>query len=111
MARSIRWLLAIFSALFVLASCASEPVIDPQDCVYGGHVIPHGQTVLAVDGCNKCSCFDGQLVCTAMACDEGCLYDERRYPTGATFEASDGCNSCMCLYHGKVACTDYQCPR
>lgn len=40
----------------------------PANCVRGSEVIPHGQGVEHTDGCNSCTCNDGTLICTTMAC-------------------------------------------
>jgi hypothetical protein len=39
-------------------------------CEYYGWAYAHKETFDSVDGCNICSCNDGFIVCTSMACDE-----------------------------------------
>jgi hypothetical protein len=39
-------------------------------CEYHGWAYAHGETFDAIDGCNVCSCNDGETVCTEMACEE-----------------------------------------
>lgn len=47
---------------------AMENII-PYSCTYGKIVYKHGEGFPATDGCNSCSCQNGQVQCTAMACD------------------------------------------
>jgi hypothetical protein len=39
-------------------------------CEYHGWAYAHGETFDSIDGCNVCSCNDGMIVCTEMACEE-----------------------------------------
>lgn len=39
-------------------------------CEYGGWAYSHGESFEATDGCNMCSCNDGEVVCTLMACEQ-----------------------------------------
>jgi hypothetical protein len=53
------------------------------------------------DGCNECTCVNGQLVCTDRACPEpACKDGETKF---------DGCNNCWCSA-GAWACTRKACP-
>ena len=38
-------------------------------CEYYGWAYAHGETFDSVDGCNICSCNDGEIVCTLMHCE------------------------------------------
>ena len=40
----------------------------PKSCQYNGKTYKSGERVLAEDGCNSCSCEDGRVACTLMAC-------------------------------------------
>lgn len=60
-----------------------------------------GETRPADDGCNTCSCIDGEWACTLMACLE-CT-------PGETRPADDGCNTCTCTDGFGWACTEMAC--
>ena len=51
------------------------------------------------DGCNECSCVDGQRVCTDKACPP-----PSECKKGETKLDDDGCNSCQCI-DGRWWCT------
>ena len=38
-------------------------------CEYGGKTYASGDSFPDEDGCNSCSCEDGQIACTLMACE------------------------------------------
>ena len=40
----------------------------PLACEYGGETYQSGERFDSLDGCNTCSCEDGQIACTVMAC-------------------------------------------
>lgn len=79
---------------------------EPRACVVGeGQVYPHGATdIPAGDGCNTCSCNDGELGCTEIDCspgvtcgaragdtcseDEYCAYTEGQYCGAADAQAT-----------------------
>src|SRR5688572_15378848 len=88
---------------------ACEPVPDGP-CSVGGVSHESGTTgIAASDGCNTCSCQDGQLECTLIGCDVAtCSYEGREYSEGASFPSADGCNTCTCS-EGGVACTERGC--
>ncbi len=88
---------------------ACEPVPDAP-CSVGGVSHASGATgIPASDGCNTCSCQDGQLACTLIGCDVAtCDYEGRAYTEGASFTSADGCNTCTCT-RGGVACTERAC--
>ncbi len=46
------------------------PVVGEASCTVRGIEVPSGATVGAEDGCNTCSCSDGSLACTRMACPQ-----------------------------------------
>ncbi len=39
-------------------------------CEYGGWAYAHGESFPSTDGCNQCSCNNGDVVCTLMACEK-----------------------------------------
>ena len=38
-------------------------------CQYNGKTYKDGEAVPSIDKCNSCSCSNGQIACTAMACE------------------------------------------
>jgi hypothetical protein len=97
-----------------------------------------GETKLADDGCNKCTCTDsGDWACTLLGCTactpmdtktfgcQTCICDatgewncmtvgsEDCMPAackpGETTLSGDGCNTCTCTEDGQLACTDKSC--
>lgn len=78
-----------------------------------GHTIPaprvafaEGERFLGPDGCNTCTCSEGAISCTEMACNHQVC---NPYKIGQTFPAPDGCNTCTCTDRG-VSCTEAACP-
>lgn len=78
-------------------------------CDYDGTRYDEGASFPSSDGCNTCSCEDGGVACTEMACDPGgCDYEGKHYEEGASFPSTDGCNNCGCS-GGDVVCTLMAC--
>jgi len=44
--------------------------IEKNRCEYNGWAYAHGESFESSDGCNMCSCNNGEVVCTLMGCDE-----------------------------------------
>lgn len=42
----------------------------PKSCRYNGKTYKMGESFPAEDGCNNCSCENGEVVCTLMACNK-----------------------------------------
>lgn len=42
--------------------------ILPLSCNYNGNTYKDGEGFKSSDGCNSCSCQNGQIACTEMAC-------------------------------------------
>jgi hypothetical protein len=91
---------------------ASGPSCTLMDCgcEYAGNHYDPGDSFLATDGCNQCSCQDdGTVLCTETDCVAlECVYAGTEYPLGASFPALDGCNTCSCTDAG-VICTKQAC--
>lgn len=49
-------------------SCDSKPLGSVDGCTYKGNTYPASVSFPAGDGCNTCSCQDGQALCTLVAC-------------------------------------------
>lgn len=60
-------------ALITVIVVATKVVYNASDksCTYNGVTYKNGQEFM--DDCNNCSCQDGEISCTARACEE---YDE-----------------------------------
>jgi hypothetical protein len=82
--------------------------VIPSTCDYNGMTHQHGESFPSDDGCNQCSCYNGQVMCTLMACISTCEYEGETYEEGASFPSSDGCNTCSCS-SGRVICTKRAC--
>jgi hypothetical protein len=73
----------------------------PMDC-------QDGDSKPADDGCNTCTCSDGEWACTEKAC-EGQSSGPVACQDGEMMPAPDGCNTCTC-FGGEWACTAIGCP-
>jgi len=62
---ALRMTLIVGAALVV--GCAA----GGADCEYDGQTYKPGDSFDATDGCNTCSCDDGAVSCTEIACDSG----------------------------------------
>lgn len=98
--------------------------IFAKSCEYNGNTYKSGEGFSDIDLCNTCSCDNGKVVCTTMACEprreyeevpinpdssmKSCFYNGVTYQSGEGFADIDGCNSCSCE-DGKVACTLMAC--
>ncbi|MGE0785407.1 MAG: hypothetical protein AB7S26_06955 [Sandaracinaceae bacterium] len=85
----------------------------PGSCVVDGVTYANGSSAPSPDGCNTCSCIDGEITaCTERACappDGMCEVDGVFYPHGTSgIPAPDGCNTCVCNA-GALACTEIGC--
>lgn len=92
---------------------ATTPAADT--CLVNGLEIEAGETYVAADGCNTCTCSGGDApdACTMMACAEPCSTCEdgsETYCAGVSYLSSDGCNTCTCTENGVSACTMMACP-
>jgi hypothetical protein len=85
----IRILFAIVLAQFVIAIMAlggiayfyfNIPTPNPitSKCIYNGITYLQGESFKSEDGCNSCSCYNGKIACTLMACG---IYPEPTSPT------------------------------
>ncbi|MBK06615.1 MAG: serine protease [Deltaproteobacteria bacterium] len=55
-------------------SIKSTGACPKTTCTYNGKTYNDGDTFLATDGCNKCTCSGGQVSCTKILCPpvKGC---------------------------------------
>lgn len=77
----------------------------PRDCELDGTTYKHGTSFKDSDGCNSCSCQDGELACTQLGCPAGsCSYDGHTYAVGEKFSTADG-SVCVCASSDSIDCT------
>lgn len=117
---SPRTFLLIAGALLGASASACDwgPKNIGDETVSGGGEEPvceDGEQKLSDDGCNTCTCFDGDWGCTLKLCDPGTTgapNDTEEPPAqcvdGDQKPAEDGCNTCTC-YGGEWACTEKGC--
>lgn len=111
--------LTFMSIFAVLSLTACPPFDDDPDqdgggaaCEVGDESYPSGtDNILAPDGCNHCTCRDGELQCTLLGCLPGqCIVNGKSYPAGTDdIPAPDGCNACTCNEDGTLSCTAKGC--
>lgn len=102
----------VASGAWAIVPGCSGGVFSPGDdgsCTVEGVVHEDGSTFPSSDGCNTCSCDNGQWGCTLIACVDDCFYQGQQFPPGATFPAGDGCNTCLCQ-DGIAVCGHQSCP-
>ncbi len=96
----------VLPLLLGLVGCEDDLEIGSQDVNAAGEeqdCSEPGDTRLADDGCNECTCTeDHTWSCTEADCEPAC---ER----GDTRLADDGCNECTCLGDGTWYCEDEAC--
>lgn len=81
----------------------------PRDCQLGGDTYAHGTSFQAPDGCNTCSCDDGEIGCTEIGCNpvDQCSSISESYQ--ALLERAKTCdvhgeNECTLLVPSGLAC-------
>ncbi len=77
-------MVAVLLAAAAMTSCllgGGDDGGNMRDCEYMGRTYAHGERFPAGDGCNGCSCDDGQVACTLIACLDGGMPDA---PTACT---------------------------
>lgn len=91
---------------------------EGASCTYGKLVYRSGEGFKSNDGCNSCSCENGQVMCTAMACQNendtnitfpeqitSCNYNGNNYANGSSFMSPDACFNCVCT-NGSISCKE-----
>lgn len=67
------FLIGALVGFFVKNSRAGAGLINlnpfPQSCLYNGKKYQPGESFASGDGCNRCSCQNGKIVCTLMGCN------------------------------------------
>jgi hypothetical protein len=86
------------------------------DCRVDGYVLRNRQSFSSIEGCNRCSCRDGEFSCTRLACEDqprpkGCRVGPFVLPFGKIIALADGCNSCRCESEAKMSCTAHDCSK
>lgn len=77
----------------------------PRDCELDGTTYKDGTSFKDADGCNSCSCHDGEIACTQLGCIAGtCSYDGQTYDIGEKFITGDG-SVCVCVSNVTIECT------
>jgi hypothetical protein len=75
---------------------------DDEPCEDGGRQYGNGQAWTCADGCNGCTCQDGEITSTLVGCDSppgpnaGKLscHDKIWHQHGTTWSCADGCCTC-----------------
>nr|XP_033814726.1 kielin/chordin-like protein isoform X1 [Geotrypetes seraphini] len=98
-------------------------------CELDGQALEPGQNVSTADGCRRCMCKDGELVCTdvrqcSQHCTHGikppfgsccadcsvCDFHGQLIPSGVSFVSNgNACERCVCL-DGNIICELFSCP-
>lgn len=97
----------------------------PSSCRVNNIVYKSGE-IIQLDVCNSCTCENGQISCTSIACNDQnqnqpddtnqthktdplhCYYNGSSYRNGESFPGIDGCNTCTCN-NGIAGCTKKAC--
>jgi len=77
-------------------------------CVDFTGIYPHGESWLCEDGCNTCSCINGLVRSTEMACPKSCVDTTGTHFDGESWRCPDGCNTCFCS-NGLIMSTKMLC--
>jgi hypothetical protein len=114
--RAFPFLALCAAAAFSMGADRCDDPPDPGACTVNGRVYANGDGgVPAPDGCNTCTCVDGEVTsCTEIACPPGsaaCTVGGVTYAHGsAGVPAPDGCNTCTCEDGALTSCTEIACP-
>ncbi|XP_052791897.1 U-reduvitoxin-Pr21-like [Mya arenaria] len=101
----------IRSILFLAVVLVVAEVVkgDAKGCIdEDGNEYADGASFMASDGCNGCTCNEGAIGCTQMACLNVCEHLGKEYSVGES--VMDDCNTCTCQGNGMMACTLMACP-
>jgi len=105
------------AALSLALGCAGDD--DGPVCSNGGRDFREGDSWTCADGCNSCTCADGQVTSTFGSCSGPpgpaatklmCADGEFEHSHGSSWACSDGCGMCGCddgtLVRADSACDD-----
>lgn len=74
-----RVIMAMLAGAIALSSCGwlggGDDGDGPRACTFMGRTYQEGETFPAGDNCNSCSCLDGEVACTDVACSDGGVPD------------------------------------
>ena len=73
---SDRLIVGVENPLSTKDEVVQDTEVVADSCLYNGVEYANGQGFPADDGCNSCSCTDGKVVCTLIACEETCIDTE-----------------------------------
>ncbi|CAI9730160.1 kielin chordin [Octopus vulgaris] len=109
----------------LLSDITTQKIDILIECNYSGKTYKFGQTFIAVDKCNQCTCkTKGNVTCTSKTCPPKtseetttqkidifvvCRYNGQIFKFGQTFTAIDKCNKCICKRKGNIVCTKNTC--
>ena len=99
-------------ALVVVAACGGKStgvVGSPGTGAPGDPCDGEGSHVPAADGCNTCTCANGRLACTEVACASMDSGVDAACTPGDTRSAGDECNTCSCSAQSEWICTRSVC--
>ncbi|XP_071441323.1 uncharacterized protein [Hetaerina americana] len=85
---------------------------DCSDCLFSGFKIKNGTSLTrhSSDGCEKCTCVAGEVLCEKSICKDACVLENKTWPSGAEFSPGhDPCTECRC-WDGNVTCQAVSCP-
>ena len=89
--------------VLLFLACAGAP------CAVDGVEHPDGESWTCSDGCNTCTCENGAVASTLMACDVSCVDTTGTYEPGDSWTCPDGCNTCFCEPDGGISSTNMDC--
>jgi hypothetical protein len=76
--------------------CLNGACVIPASCTYDGKTYAHGASFPATDGCNTCTCMNGSVACTKIACTRSCT-------TNANCQSTHYCALTSCAAPGICA--------
>ena len=60
--------IALMIVLVVILLTRTTPSVAAAQCTYNGKLYDSGASIKATDGCNNCTCTNGSVSCTMIAC-------------------------------------------
>ncbi len=109
--RHVRWIAVLALAL----GCGRIGFDAGPTCTYAGKTYPSGDTFAAGDGCNSCTCLDGNVTCSSQSCPDanpmscepsgGCPSGPACGGAGVCCGVGEACVNGVCMCAIGAACT------